>query len=134
MSHLTPVYKEPFISPTLQLAQNPKHFLLHATLSVLFLSCVEDQICNIIRRISNRNTFSRSRNRKSSPFLITDNLLAGRGHLLLLAGEVRRTDHLGVVRAVNGKQLVEQVGHLRSRISISVRRYFELDRDNGAMC
>ena len=37
-----------------------------------------------------------------------------------MSGEVRGTDHLGVVRAVNGKQLVQQVGHLSGQ---NIRQY-----------
>ena len=47
-----------------------------------------------------------------SPFLVSCKVLARRAVLLLLPGEMRGTHHLTVVHAVNGKQLVEQVGHL----------------------
>ena len=47
-----------------------------------------------------------------------------RTELLLVSGEVRGTDHLGVVRAVNGKQLVQQVGHLQGNVI-----YFRLQTD-----
>lgn len=51
---------------------------------------------------------------RGATFLITAKLVRRRRRteLLLVSGEVRGTDHLGVVRAVNGKQLVQQVGHL----------------------
>ena len=47
-----------------------------------------------------------------SPFLVSCEVLARRADLLLLPREMRGTHHLTVVHAVNGKQLVEQVGHL----------------------
>ena len=67
----------------------------------------------IVRGAAGREILGGSASLKRSPFLINLSLLAGRAHLLLLPAQPAGTaDHLGVVRAVNGEQLVQQVGHL----------------------
>ena len=64
------------------------------------------------QKISARNSSCSDFYEFYSPFLISSKVLARRADLLLLPGEMRGTHHLTVVHAVNGKQLVEQVGHL----------------------